>query len=211
MPSVGLRCATWACWIGPSVRWHDGRIGHLGFSFHDTYEAFQEIVDAYDGWTFCQIQYNYMDVEHQAGTRGLDYAADKGLGVIVMEPLRGGLLAGRAGQRPGRGLPPTIRALWDTAAVQRRPAEWALQWLWNQPEVSLVLSGMSTLAQVEENIVSAGQVGSGSLTSDELALVARVRDKYRRLYPDPLHECNYCQPCPTASTSLRSSASTTRR
>lgn len=174
----------------------DGRIGHLGFSFHDTYEGFQEIVDAYDGWSFCQIQYNYLDVEYQAGTRGLAYAADRGLGVIVMEPLRGGLLAGRAGQRPGGGLPPTIQALWDSAARRRKPAEWAFQWLWNQPGVSLVLSGMSTLEQVKENIVSAGRSGPGSLTDDELALVARVRDEYRRLTPIPCTECKYCQPCP---------------
>jgi predicted aldo/keto reductase-like oxidoreductase len=174
----------------------DGRIGHLGFSFHDSYEAFQEIVDAYDGWTFCQIQYNYLDEEYQAGTRGLKYAADKGLGVIVMEPLRGGLLAGRAGQRVGRGLPPSIQALWDSATVRRKPAEWAFQWLWNQPEVSLVLSGMSTLEQVKENITSANRSGAASLTADELSLVARVRDEYRRLTPIACTECKYCQPCP---------------
>jgi predicted aldo/keto reductase-like oxidoreductase len=174
----------------------DGRIGHLGFSFHDTYDAFQEIVDAYDAWTFCQIQYNFLDEEYQAGTRGLKYAADKGLAVIVMEPLRGGLLAGRAGQRVGRGLPPTIQALWDSAAVRRKPAEWAFQWLWNKPEVSLVLSGMSTLEQVKENISSANRSGPGRLSEDELALVANVRDEYRRLTPIPCTECKYCQPCP---------------
>ncbi len=114
----------------------DGRIGHLGFSFHDTYDAFQEIVDAYDGWDFCQIQYNYLDEEYQAGTRGLAYAAGKGLAVIVMEPLRGGLLAGRAGQRVGQGLPPSIQALWDSGPVCRSPAEWAFQWLWDKGEVS---------------------------------------------------------------------------
>jgi predicted aldo/keto reductase-like oxidoreductase len=109
----------------------DGRIGQLGFSFHDSYEAFQEIVDAYEGWSFCQIQYNFLDEAYQAGTRGLNYAADRGLGVIAMEPLRGGLLAGRAGQRPGKGVPPTIQALWDSADRRCSPAEWAFQWLWN--------------------------------------------------------------------------------
>lgn len=174
----------------------DGRIGHLGFSFHDKYEAFQEIVDAYDGWTFCQIQYNYLDEENQAGTRGLKYAAGKGLGVVVMEPLRGGLLAGNAGQRQGRGVPGPIQALWDTAPIRRTPAEWALQWLWHQPEVSLILSGMSTLAQVQENLASAARSGPGLLSAEELALVAQVRDQYRRLAPIPCTDCKYCQPCP---------------
>lgn len=174
----------------------DGRIGHLGFSFHDSYDAFQEIVDAYDGWTFCQIQYNYLDEEYQAGTRGLEYAADKGLGVIVMEPLRGGLLAGRAGQRVGNGLPPSIQALWDSATIRRTAAEWAFQWLWDKPQVSLVLSGMSTLEQLKENITSANRSGPGKLSAEELALVGRVRDEYRRLTPIPCTECKYCQPCP---------------
>jgi len=167
----------------------DGRIRHLGFSFHDTYEVFQEIVDAYDGWALCQIQYNYMDEEHQAGTRGLEYAADKGLAVVVMEPIRGGRLAG--------SVPPPIQALWDTAPRRRTPADWALQWVWNHPEVSVVLSGMSTMAQVEQNVASASQSGPGTLAEDELALIARVRDKYRELCPIPCTACEYCLPCPS--------------
>jgi predicted aldo/keto reductase-like oxidoreductase len=165
----------------------DGRIGCLGFSFHDQCEVFQEIVDAYDQWTFCQIQYNFMDEEHQAGTRGLKYAADKGLAVVVMEPIRGGQLA-----RP----PQALMELYDTAARKRTPADWALQWVWNHPEVSLALSGMSTLEQVKQNITSASQSGPGTLTADELALIARVRDKYRELCPIPCTQCKYCLPCP---------------
>ena len=165
----------------------DGRIGHLGFSFHDKYEVFQEIVDAYDGWTFCQIQHNYMDIEKQAGTRGLKYAASKGLAVVVMEPILGGRLVNPPGP---------IQHLWDTAAKKRAPADWALQWLWNQPEVSVVLSGMSTMQHVEENVASANASRVGALTEEELALVAQVSEEYRELCPIPCTKCGYCMPCP---------------
>lgn len=165
----------------------DGRIRHLGFSFHDKYEVFQEIVDATDLWTFCQIQYNYMDVDEQAGTRGLRYAASQGLAVVVMEPIRGGQLSNP---------PEAVAALWESAPRKRTPAEWALQWVWNQPEVSLLLSGMSTMEQVQENVASAGRSAVGGLTAEELALVDRVRDTYRQLIPIPCTGCEYCQPCP---------------
>jgi len=166
----------------------DGRIGALGFSFHDGPAAFREIVDASDLWTFCQIQYNYMDEDEQAGRQGLQYAAGKGLAVVVMEPIRGGQLVAP---------PPAVAELWATAPRQRTPAEWALQWVWNQPEVSLLLSGMSTMEQVVENVASAGRSGVGALTAEELALVGRVRDAYRALIPIPCTKCDYCQPCPS--------------
>ncbi len=167
----------------------DGRIGHLGFSFHDDFDAFRQIIDAYDNWTFCQIQYNYMDVAYQAGERGLKYAADKELAVVVMEPVRGGQLA----------KPPTasIAALWDRAQHRRTAVDWALQWVWDQPEVSLVLSGMSTMAQVRENVGSASVSGPGTLTDAERALYQEVRRTYRKLIPIPCTRCNYCQPCPS--------------
>jgi len=167
----------------------DGRIGYLGFSFHDKYEVFQEIVDASDLWTFCQIQYNLMDVEEQAGTKGLEYAAGKGLAVVIMEPLRGGALA--------RNIPPAVQALWDSAPVRRTPADHALQWLWNQSGISLVLSGMSAMEQVEENLLSANRSGIGTLTMEELALVGRVREAYRALCAVPCTSCKYCLPCPS--------------
>ena len=167
----------------------DGRIGHLGFSFHDEYEVFEQIVDATDLWTFCQIQYNYMDVEHQAGTKGLRYAADKGLAVVIMEPIRGGRLAG--------DVPPTVQAIWDAAPAQRAPADWALQWVWNHPQVSLLLSGMSTMEQVVQNIESAERSGPGTLTEEELELIAQVRDAYQSLSPIPCTDCKYCLPCPS--------------
>lgn len=135
-----------------AIRWIEGKIAagqisYLGFSFHDEYDVFKEIVDAYDNWTFCQIQYNYMDVKNQAGRRGLKYAADKNLAVVIMEPIRGGLLA----KKP----PELVAKVWRTSSIDRSPAEWALQWLWNQPEVSVVLSGMSTMQQVIENLAAA--------------------------------------------------------
>ena len=165
----------------------DGRIGSLGFSFHDDFEILKEIVDAYDNWTFCQIQYNYMDVEYQAGTRGLKYAADKGLAVVVMEPLRGGRLS----QDP----PEQVAKLWAGTPKKRSPAEWALQWVWNQPEVSVVLSGMSTMEQVVENVAIADRSGPGALTADELALIDQVREAYFGLSPIPCTGCGYCMPC----------------
>jgi predicted aldo/keto reductase-like oxidoreductase len=167
----------------------DGRIGYLGFSFHDKLEVFQEIVDATDLWTLCQIQYNYMDVEHQAGTKGLRHAARKGLAVVIMEPIRGGRLSNH--------VPPTVQAIWDSAPVQRTPAEWALQWVWNHPEVSLLLSGMSTMEHVVENVESAGRSGPGTLTDEELALIGRVREAYEALSAIPCTDCKYCLPCPS--------------
>ena len=165
----------------------DGRIGHLGFSFHDDYELFKEIVDSYN-WTFCQIQYNYMDTDYQAGTRGLRYAASKGLAVVVMEPIQGGMLAVPP--------PPEIQAIWDEAEIRRTPAEWALQWVWNHPEVSLALSGMSTMDHVVENVESADRSSPGTLTEAELWLIAQVREKYREYGFIGCTACGYCMPCP---------------
>jgi predicted aldo/keto reductase-like oxidoreductase len=165
----------------------DGRIRHLGFSFHDKYEVFVEIVDASDLWVFCQIQYNFMDTEYQAGTKGLKYAASKGLAVVIMEPIRGGQLT--------KKVPPAVQEIWDSAPRKRAPADWALQWVWNQPEVSVVLSGMSTMEQVEQNIASASESGPGTLTEEELALIVRVREEYREQSRIPCTDCRYCLPC----------------
>ena len=165
-----------------------GRIGHLGFSFHDDLPAFKEIVDAYD-WTFCQIMYNYMDIEFQAGREGLQYAVHKGMAVIAMEPLRGGSLTQQASAEVGD--------LWNSAETRRTQADWALQWVWNQPEVSLLLSGMSEMRHVEENLVSASKSGVGTLSPEELDLVERVSQAYRSLSPIPCTNCQYCMPCPS--------------
>jgi hypothetical protein len=165
----------------------DGRIRHLGFSMHDDYECFEEIVDSSDLWSFCQIQYNYMDTENQAGTRGLKLAASKGLAVVIMEPLLGGRLADP---------PKDIREEMNRFAVRRTPAEWALDWLWNQPEVSVVLSGMSTMTQVEENLRSADAARIGAFGEAEQALISGVKEKYRARTVIPCTRCNYCMPCP---------------
>ncbi|MCX5791350.1 MAG: aldo/keto reductase [Elusimicrobia bacterium] len=165
----------------------DGRIGHLGFSFHDSYAAFPKIVDAYGGWSFCQIQYNYMDTGYQAGLKGLKYAASKGLAVIVMEPLRGGALANP---------PKAVREIFAAAPVQRTPAEWALRWVWDQPEVSLLLSGMSSMPQAEENVRAAGAAEMNSLTAADQELIAAARKKYEERTPIPCTRCGYCMPCP---------------
>jgi uncharacterized protein len=166
----------------------DGRIRHLGFSFHGLYEDFETIVAGSDLWEFVQIQFNYMDEDYQAGRRGLELAAGKGLGVIVMEPVRGGAIA--------RNVPPQVQAVWDEAPIKRSPAEWALQWVWNEPDVSFLLSGMSTMRHVEEDLAFADRSHPGLLTQEELALVARVRDLYHELSPIPCTSCRYCMPCP---------------
>jgi len=168
-----------------------GRIGHLGFSFHDELPVFKEIADAYD-WTFCQIMYNYMDTDFQAGREGLHHAANKELAVVVMEPLRGGSLTCPA--------PSSVGKLWSSAETQRSQADWALQWVWQQPEVSLLLSGMSEMRHVEENLVSAANSGVGSLSFDELELVDRVSKAYRSLSRIPCTDCKYCMPCPSGVT-----------
>jgi uncharacterized protein len=164
----------------------DGRIHFLGFSFHDNYECFEEIVNAFD-WDFCQIQYNYMDIHNQAGTKGLRLAAGKGIGVVVMEPLMGGLLANP---------PEVVKSVLDKLPIRYTPAELALKWIWSHPEVSLVLSGMSTASQVEENLNSAGKYGINSLDSLEKEAISSIRKKYRSRIAVPCTNCKYCMPCP---------------
>jgi len=165
----------------------NGKIGHIGFSFHDDADAFFEIIDGYNNWEFCQIQYNYLDIENQAGIKGLKYAASKGIGVVIMEPLLGGKLA---------NAPKDIRAILDENGKYRTPAEWALEWLWNQPEVSVVLSGMSSMRQVEENLASADKSGIGLWSAKDHETIERVRKRYAERAVIPCTACRYCMPCP---------------
>ena len=164
----------------------DGRIRHLGFSFHDTPGAFRTIADGAD-WEFCQIQYNYVDEHYQAGTGGLRHAAARGIGVIAMEPLRGGALAVPQ--------PADIQAVWDRAEAPRPPATWALQWVWDHPEVVTALSGMNAGTQLQENLAAADGLPA-ALTPEDHRLVAAVRELYAARVRVPCTTCGYCAPCP---------------
>ncbi|MFB3777531.1 MAG: aldo/keto reductase [Bryobacteraceae bacterium] len=166
----------------------DGRIVNAGFSFHGAPEEFKPIADAYP-WTFCLMQYNYMDEQNQAGKAGLQYAASRGLAVMVMEPLLGGDLA-----RPSP--PPAVASIFSEARISRTPAAWALRWIWNHPEVTVVLSGMNEETHLEENLATASQAYPDSLTAGELDLIRRAAEKYREIRKVGCTSCGYCMPCP---------------
>jgi len=165
----------------------DGRIGYTGFSFHDDINAFKEIVDEYQ-WDVCQIQYNYYDESYQAGHEGFRYAADKDVGIIAMEPLRGGRIVDP--------VPEKVQELWDSAPVQRSPLEWAWRWVWNEAAVATALSGMSTMGQLEQNVSLAEDARAGVLTDEERELTGKVRNVYRSMLRVDCTHCAYCLPCP---------------
>lgn len=164
-----------------------GAIRQIGFSYHGNSDMFCELVDAYD-WDFCQIQYNYMDEHSQAGRKGLQYAASKKLPVIIMEPLRGGKLVGL--------LPEEARKLMEEYSVKRSPAEWAFRWLWNQPEVTCVLSGMNSLEMVKENVRTASNVQVGEFTEADEELLHGVVRAINAKVKVGCTGCRYCMPCP---------------
>ena len=164
-----------------------GQIKNIGFSFHGIQDEFQQLLDIYD-WDFCQIQYNYINVDYQAGMAGLKRAADKGLPVIIMEPLLGGKLA--------NGLPKKAVELFKAANSSLTPAAWALRWLWNQKEVTVVLSGMNEISQLEDNIETAKNAVPNMLTTDENDIYESVLKIIEVTYKIPCTGCNYCMPCP---------------
>ncbi len=165
----------------------DGRVKHIGFSFHDNLELFKEIIDSYD-WEFCQIQMNYLDENYQAGLEGMRYASAKGLGVIAMEPLRGGNLAS--------GIPDNIMNTWKSGHTSRTSVEWALKYVWHHPEISLLLSGMNSLEQVKQNIEYASREDVHVLTLKELETINVVSRIYKEHIQVDCTGCKYCMPCP---------------
>ena len=164
-----------------------GQIRQIGFSYHGGTPGFLKILEAYD-WEFCQIQFNYMDEQSQAGRKGLRRAAELGSPVVIMEPLRGGRLAG--------GLPAGAAKIFEQAEPRRSPAEWALRWIWNHPEVSVVLSGMNDMAQVRENAGIASAAEADTLTQAELDVFDQVRQEISRVTKVGCTGCGYCMPCP---------------
>ncbi|MCW4006434.1 MAG: aldo/keto reductase [Candidatus Bathyarchaeota archaeon] len=165
-----------------------GKIVNTGFSFHDSTATFKKIIDANDDWSMCQIQYNIIDENFQAGKEGLQYAASKKLAVMIMEPLRGGFLATK--------VPKEVEKIYAQTGKGRSPAEWGLRWVWNHPEVTVVLSGMSTQEQVEENVSACEDALPNSLSPQELTAIDKVAKCYKRLMKVPCTGCAYCMPCP---------------
>lgn len=172
-------------WIAEKKK--NGQIQNIGFSFHGGTEQFVKLIDAYD-WDFCQIQYNYMDEYTQAGIAGLNYAHEKGLPVIIMEPLRGGRLV--------NALPTGAKKIFESAQPKRSAAEWGLKWIWNHPQVNVILSGMNDVAQVEENARIAGEATAESFTKADHEVIEHVRNEINRHIKVSCTGCSYCMPCP---------------
>ena len=172
-------------WIEEKLRLR--QIHNIGFSYHGNSENFKKLLDSYD-WDFCQIQYNYMDEHTQAGRAGLLYAEEKGIPVVIMEPLRGGKLV--------ELLPKEAKALFAKAVPGRTPAEWAFRWLWNQTGVTVVLSGMNSLEMVRENIKAASEAQIGELTEADMELFQKVRQEINKKVKVGCTSCGYCMPCP---------------
>ena len=162
-----------------------GRVKYVGFSFHDELDIFKDIIDSYD-WDFCQIQLNYVDRNYQAGEEGVRYAYKKGISVVIMEPIKGGKLTNPSDE---------IKSIWDLNDIKRTPPEWALRWVLNHKEVSVLLSGMTTLDQVKENIETVSNAPANSLTEKEIQLIDKVTNIYNEKVKVGCTGCEYCLPC----------------
>jgi predicted aldo/keto reductase-like oxidoreductase len=165
-----------------------GRIGKLGFSFHDHFQILRGILDDYPGWAFAQFQFSFMDADRNPGVGGLKYAAEKGLAVIAAEPLRGGWLV----KEP----PPSVAKIWANAPRKRPLYEWGLRWVWNHAEVATAVSDMGTMEQVIANVALADSAKADSLSVAEEVVIGQVREAYRSLRPIPCSSCRACMPCP---------------
>lgn len=172
-------------WIAEKKK--TGQIINCGFSYHGGRTEFINVMDAYD-WDFCQIQYNYLDEFNQATKNGMHYATSKGVPVIIMEPLRGGKIV--------NGLPKEVNAIWTAAKPARSIANWALRWVWNHPEAMVVLSGMNTEEQLEENILIASEMEANTLTEADLTLFAKAKEILSQKTKVNCTSCGYCMPCP---------------
>lgn len=172
-------------WINAQKR--AGRIRQIGFSYHGNSDMFIKLLDAFD-WDFCQIQYNYLDENSQAGKTGLQYAGSKGIPVVIMEPLRGGKLV--------NNLPSEATKLFEKNERKWTPAEWAFKWLWNQPEVTVVLSGMNSIEMVQENVKSADSAEVGILDDEDFDLLKKVIETINNNMKVGCTGCRYCMPCP---------------
>ena len=164
-----------------------GKIRQIGFSFHDELPLFKEVIDAYP-WDFCQIQLNYMDQNYQAGLSGLEYATSKNIPVVIMEPLKGGKLTDK--------IPPAIQKVWDDAPLSRSPADWAFRWVADMPGVLTILSGMSSMTQLMDNLSIFSNFNPPLLTTDERQRIDQVAAMYNQMIPYSCTGCKYCMPCP---------------
>ena len=163
-----------------------GRISYACFSFHDNYEAFEEIINEYD-WDMCQIQFNYMDINNQATIKGVKLAGSKNIPIVIMEGLQGGRLA---------NVPSTVQAVFDSYPEKRSPVEWAFRWLCNFAEIGTVLSGVTNLEMTYQNIATFDKTGIGIMSDEELAIVDKAREEYQRRVKIGCTGCRYCMPCP---------------
>lgn len=165
----------------------EGKIKYVGFSFHDEYDAFEEIIKSYD-WDMCQIQLNYIDENYQAGIKGLELAGSMNIPVVIMEPLKGGRLAGK--------LPPQTDRFWKDMSEDRKPVDWAFRWVADYPQVLTILSGMSSMDQMTENLHLFETIAPGCLKDEDRKVISQIADTFRSIVEYGCTECRYCMPCP---------------